>query len=328
MLDVVVHGAGPAGCLAALAVRRQGGTVAVVEAAISSRVDFAETAAPEFAWALGEIGLGDRWREWAGKVPVAMFSSVWRSAVAERVDTSLLPHGPHQFVMRSDLTDLLRKWATEDGITIAAVSAGAKGGLEIDATGRSASIARRRGAARREISRMIALLGTAGVRSRDATVFVEAVADGWCFAAPGRGDQTSVGFYTNRVQPGGCPAQATKLTEELRQSRHIGRRIDPISVRFDATVLASSSYLEPVAGRDWLAMGDAAFASDPLSGSGLTFAADSALAAARLAVSGDRAAYEHFVARRVARFRIDRQRIYAAAASRFDSTFWRVQAAL
>lgn len=302
--------------------------MAIVQGDDAGCVDFAETVAPEFGLALQEMGLSKRWSAWTGKRPVGTFSSAWESAASRQIDAGLHPYGPHQLVMRSELTALLRRWTIEEGIPIVPALTPANGVFEIDATGRAASIARRRGGARRELTRVIALLGSADSLSCGAAVLVEALEDGWCFAAPGRGGRASIGFYTDRVGRGGRALQVSKLTLSLRSSQHLCRHVDPTSICFSATVLASSSYVEPVVGRGWLAVGDAAFASDPLSSSGLTFAAESAVTAARFAAASNLAAYERFVAWRVARFRIERQRVYAAAAHRFHAPFWAAQAAL
>jgi flavin-dependent dehydrogenase len=174
----------------------------------------------------------------------------------------------------------------------------------------------------------VALLGTVSAKDTGPVVLAEALSDGWCFAAPRSGAHVSVAFYTDRPARGGRAEQAAALAAALAKSRLISRHVDLSSLCYDMAVSAVSAFAEPATGPSWLAVGDAAFAADPLSSSGLAFAAASAIEAARAAETGYHDAYEHFVAQRVAQFRIQRQIVYSTAAQRFRSPFWDAHASL
>lgn len=326
--DVVVHGGGPAGYLAALAFYQRGAGVTLVEREQARAADYVQTVAPEFALALGELGLGERWRDWAGKRPVAGFVSAWETESETAIDAEFNPYGPHQLAMRSELVGLLRGWVVDAGVELARSPVSARGRLEIDATGPAASIARRSGGDRRELGRLVALLGKTIAKDAESLVLAEALSDGWCFAAPSAGAYISVAFYTDPPARGGRTEQAGVLAAALAKSRLIGRHADLSSLRYEAAAPAVSAYAEPAAGPGWLAVGGAALTADPLSSSGLAFAAASAIEAARASETGNFDAYERFVSQRVARFRIERQGVYARAARRFGTPFWAAHASL
>jgi flavin-dependent dehydrogenase len=91
-------------------------------------------------------------------------------------------------------------------------------------------------------------------------------------------------------------------------------------------VSCASHELRPAAGRDWIAVGDAALAVDPLSSGGVAFALRSATAAARVLLGGERSKYEVFVANEARKYRRIRTEIYGWERRFVDHDFWRARA--
>jgi hypothetical protein len=117
-------------------------------------------------------------------------------------------------------------------------------GFVVDATGRSARIARSLGARRRRADRLVAAFRTESGDAGSATT-VTAVEDGWSYRAPLPGGGSVVAFLTDADLLPRLPGQVTD---------------------------ASTSWLDRICGPGWLAAGDAAVAFDPLSSQGIVTA--------------------------------------------------------
>jgi flavin-dependent dehydrogenase len=84
----------------------------------------------------------------------------------------------------------------------------------------------------------------------------------------------------------------------------------------------ASHELVPCAGKDWIAVGDAALAVDPLSSGGVAFALRSAIAAADALCGGGQSAYGKLVAGEASEYRRIREQIYGWEDRFAGSTFW------
>ncbi|PVB60573.1 glycine oxidase maturase GoxB [Labrenzia sp. 011] len=208
--------------------------------------------------------------------------------------------------------------------------------LAIDASGRKAVLARDR-ATRFRADRLAALYGfldqdpASDVTPTPATL-VEAVPDGWFYATCLADGRLALNFYTDadlmREASGGRePAWEAVLSTSVS----VRRWIDEAGFLLpDKPLLASAAttWLAPCAGANWLAVGDAATAFDPLSSHGMTSALWSGLQGAEAAaasLTGDPLAsdiYAERVARGVQEFLIGRRRIYAQETRFADSPFW------
>jgi flavin-dependent dehydrogenase len=175
----------------------------------------------------------------------------------------------------------------------------------IDASGRTATVARWRGARRRLHDRLVGVVGllaTADPRGDpDSRTIVEAVEHGWWYSAPIPDGRLVVAFMSDgdivrqlgahRLTGWSSLLGATDHTLS-RVVRLAGRPLAPLRV-----VLANGSRLDAVAGQGWLAVGDAALAHDPLSSQGLASALLLGLAAAdaiRARLGGDRSALDGY----------------------------------
>jgi NAD(P)-binding Rossmann-like domain len=107
-----------------------------------------------------------------------------------------------------------------------------------------------------------------------SSCWVETVADGWLFLAPLSATQA--------VLQAMVPAQVVNshltLTSLLNQTRFIKPQIQKLLGKI-SIFAASPQYSDPFCGPGWLAVGDAAFSVDPMSGDGIGYTIRSAILA-------------------------------------------------
>jgi flavin-dependent dehydrogenase len=142
-----------------------------------------------------------------------------------------------------------------------------RGRFVIDATGRTAAVARSLGARRRRLDRLVALVREyASARDdRDATTLVEATEAGWWYTTPLPGRRRIAAFLTD--------ADLLPRGTELATPPYVSDAFDGYEPASPArTTDASVAHLDRVAGMGWLAAGDSAVAFDPLSSQGIVTA--------------------------------------------------------
>jgi len=332
LTSAYVTGSGVAGCLAAIGLRSRLPEVILARKDPGTSPGFLMTVTPAFAEHLGVLGLGTAWNGWPLKHELGIHLSGWGTGATSVSVSTFDPRGPRYLVDRTELEQFLLAQAALVGVEVVYPveepwPEPASGRLVIDATGRRALVARRSGGRRRSLSPLVALhamLDEAGPAAGSAVI--ASVPNGWWFSARA-GRKVSIFFIT---EPG---------TGHTRDWRNLWLESIPQTVclrqrALAATppgrpMLAGTSWLENPAGPGWYAVGEAAFALDPLSGGGLEFAAWTAL---RLLESFDRAdgpaEYGRAVVRRVGVYRATRQRLYLNALHHHQSGFWQRQAAL
>jgi flavin-dependent dehydrogenase len=154
----------------------------------------------------------------------------------------------------------------------------------VDATGRSASPVRYLAGHRMVHDRLVGLVGfiVAEGGVSDRRTLIEALECGWWYAAPlPNGNHVAVFMSDADLLPQRTAATASFWRDQLRQSVHTRARLGQgDSIAGVRLVAACSSCACVAASRDWLAVGDAAAAFDPLSSQGLAWALESGLMAA------------------------------------------------
>ncbi|TCC08024.1 NAD(P)/FAD-dependent oxidoreductase [Kribbella soli] len=312
--DVVVAGGGPAGAATALRLARAGHTVALLERSRFDRPRVGETLAPSIQPLLRDLGV---WEQFVALGPLPSWGtrSIWSST--EPAAHSHLESGYDSgwHVDRRLFDRMLCDAAAAAG---AAVSLGASligcrydgrwqltcsggrrvtGRLLIDATGRSATIGRSLGARRIAFDRLVGI--TAQWSGVDVTaeqyLLIESVRDGWWYTAPLPGDVMVGMFMTDadicrhhnlaasgpwRTHLQATTATALRLDTALRSTTSDGARLPTAPRVYSA---ASHRLVRHGDTRPWLAVGDAALAVDPISGSGVPRALRTAEAAATTA---------------------------------------------
>lgn len=330
-VDVCVIGGGPAGAAAALFAAAAGMSVAVVDRG-GGAVKLGETLAPRGAVLLERLG-----------VPVTAFrraharSVAWGGAHAVERPSILQPFGDDLFVDRDVLERLLRARLRASGVeTLAArlhalERAGARwrallgdGGpalscrFVVDASGRAMWLSRREAGAPVRYdglfgrSRVVA----GGRRGADAAhrFDVASACDGWWYRAPLRDGAAVVTFFTDSDLRANVPWASCPLLDR-----------GETTLRAFAAGAATQA-ARRIAGRGWVAVGDAAFARDPLSSQGLLDAFESAAVAVDALVRGEPAAYLEHQRARIADYFVERARAYGREARFADAPFWRRRA--
>lgn len=315
--DVVVLGGGPAGVSTALALAGHGARVLVVERSRYGEDRFGETFPPAFQTALAPLGL---WEGFAasGALPSAGIRSVWGSA--EPYERSFLfnPYGPGWHVDRRAFDAALASAAETRGVRLArgtrllACAQSTRGGWQarfgaehgdaeiearflVDATGRASTLARRLGAARIAGDRLVAVVGfgepVSGGRPVEEIALIEAMEDGWWYSAPLPGGRLVAAFMTDADLWSVRKDRGAARWHAVRQSASCTHeRTAAFTFGEPRVAAANSSWLDPPCGPDWLAVGDAALAWDPLSGHGVQRVLQAGLKAAGVilaALDGD-----------------------------------------
>jgi flavin-dependent dehydrogenase len=203
----------------------------------------------------------------------------------------------------------------------------------VDATGRTAWLARRLGSRRLRSDRMLAIVArieNADVADPDRRLLLEATSCGWWYCARLPRD---VLIASCLIGPASSPQFVRDplafWRAELTGTEWIGKRLagtpPPTTVK---VVSAESSRLTAIGGADWLALGDAATTWDPLTSQGMFKAvaeSDSAAHAIRSALAGDGAPLIEHVERITDGFRAhcrSRREYYACVDRWPESPFW------
>ena len=194
----------------------------------------------------------------------------------------------------------------------------------VDATGRTARIARSLGATFDQVDRLICAARVFVVGDQPVgDTFIESSPNGWWYASPLPEGRRLIAFFTDaahavqtRLATGDGWTMALVQTDYVRELA-IGSSDDRVHV-----ASCASHVLHPCAGRDWIAVGDAALAVDPLSSGGVAFALRSATAAVGVLLGGDRSAYDTFVADEASEYRQLRVQIYGWEQRFRDRDFW------
>ena len=216
-------------------------------------------------------------------------------------------------------------------------------GTVVDATGQRAAFARLTGARRRVSDRLICIAGRfqlAAGSALDRLTLLEARDYGWWYAARLAGGEAVVAVTTD---PATCGR--LRLREplswfcHLARTRHLGWRLDGSAFLPGGLQAwpASSFRLEPAHGEDWLAVGDAAGAYDPLASQGIYKAlagglrAGDAIARRRAgepgAFAGTFASYGESLARGWEEYQRLRSHLYRREERWPDAPFWRARQA-
>jgi flavin-dependent dehydrogenase len=153
-------------------------------------------------------------------------------------------------------------------------------GFIVDATGRRALIARNMGIERKNLDRLIGCYSI--VPYTDSFMqytHIEAVENGWWYLAPLASQQMVITYMTDAdlLLPGHRSAQgfSSLFTQTGFLEKIVSARLPAPQIHSAAT-----GYLKQRHGNNWLAVGDAAFAYDPVSSHGIISAMESGYYAA------------------------------------------------
>lgn len=360
--DIAVVGAGPAGAATSQRLAQGGCRVVLIERSRFNSLRIGESLAPAVQPLLADLGV---WPQFLALGPLPSYGtrSLWGGAIPQLHSHLVTPWGCGWHVDRLAFDYMLAQAARQAGATLLCETTlvrcdksadgwaltlreRSENGSEeqisqltarivIDATGRSSRLAPWVGAERFLFDHLVSVaaqfdgIETAG----EGYVMVETTADGWWYTAPVPGRRMMVMLMTDsdlcaRADLGSLSVWHNRLqaTEATR-----GRVAGGIPVWGPRVLSAFSQRLRRCEQRaPWLAVGDAALAVDPISGSGVVRALRTALAGAEAVFSllnGQTPhpieAYEADRDRECTTYLHERAMYYGIEQRWKDSPFWR-----
>lgn len=355
--DVIIAGGGPAGSSAALSLARAGCSVAIIERSDYSNPRVGETLPPAVKAPLGRLGL---WNLFVHESPMMSpaIHCAWGSESLHEQNHFYNPYGAGWNIDRQRFDAMIVRAAEDAGATLIKPvriascerdqSSGwrvyirrghthsmVQGRFVLDATGRSSTIARHLGVRRILYDNLVGIVGffapATSAHSPGLITLVEAVENGWWYSASLPDSRLLIAYMTDAdAYAAGERHSAKKWMERLSRTTHTRARAEARDlVTRPLIVQANSSRLGRVHGDDWLAMGDAAMAFDPISGQGVYRALESGMRAAEAVQasfagkSGEVASYAGKVDETFNQFLILRRKYYSQEGRWTNSGFWR-----
>jgi flavin-dependent dehydrogenase len=347
---VLVAGAGPAGSAAALDASRRGFSVALIEQGSYQTRRVGETLPPMIRHQLTELGIWERFLE-CGPLPSYGIRTAWESPAPRHQDFVQNPYGCGWHVDRARFDAMLSSAAAQAGAALflsaracsfnkgadgewvlEVVQDGAvlrlSGRMLVDATGRKAMLAGRLGGKAEVADRLIGAVSFSENSEIAQWTLIEAVEDGWWYSVPLPGAGMVFAYMTDSDLWMDRQWDELLPLAPLTFERAGGTRIPPPS----QIVSAASVVRCPVAGPDWMAIGDAALAFDPLSGQGVLKSMEtgarcgSAIAKYFDGESSALAEYETWVKETYQSYLAMRAQFYGSVARWPESRFWKRRA--
>jgi 2-polyprenyl-6-methoxyphenol hydroxylase-like FAD-dependent oxidoreductase len=346
-IDVAIVGGGPGGCAAALSLRSFAPSLSVVliEASHYDTPRIGETLPPPARALLEHLGVWDAFLA-AGHRPVYGTTSVWGGAAPSDNDFIYTPAANGWHLDRTAFDAMLAKQAATQGTAVirGRVMDVTGGSLTlhdgtvitarflVDATGGAATIARRRGAFFITSDTLTAFARFFPDPGGDPRTIVEAFAEGWWYTAALPGGARIAACMTDadtgrRLRLHDASAWGAHLSALPHLGTLLGAHLPPglVTVR-----PAESRRLDPPAGKDWIAVGDAASRFDPLSSQGIIKALRSGIfasyAVADFLLRGDDTGltrYRRFIRDEFDSYTEVRTKVYAEEQRWPQSEFWR-----
>jgi flavin-dependent dehydrogenase len=324
-VDVAVLGGGPAGVATSLTLSRHGYSAVVVEQSNYRNIRIGEMLPPAARPLLVSLGV---WNRFLAENHSRSFAvrSAWGQPHLYDNDFMFNPHGSGWHVDRARFDAMLARAAEDAGacvcrgahlisfeetrkdwrLKIASSEPGmfhAK--LAVDATGRTAWLAHRQGAKRISHDHLVGVLSSFSVYPPDRDTghytLLESVKDGWWYSAFLPNSDVVTAYLTDAdLYAKGSRAEANYWQRKFQHTTHTSRRVSGLVLASDPLIVAAnSSQIDRVAADNWLAVGDAAMAFDPLSAQGISKALESGVRAAdaiHAYFSGKKSSFENYAA--------------------------------
>ena len=297
--DVVIGGAGPAGSSAAIILAKAGHRVALVDPVAPEQWKVGESLPGAAMRLLRRLGIPDL-EELMGKGNVKSCvanASAWKSERWHYQDALMSPEGGGWHLMRHLFDEGLRKKAREAGVhfisarihDITQTSARFEVVLKpeevdsfqaswlIDATGRSAVVARRLGAQKAPIDRQLAAYVWLSPQLGDVdnTTRVKSVPDGWWYTSRLPNSSRVLAFHGAADRVGQMVKDPLLFLNACNQTDLLPYPIQLMPQHLIGPIRSHDAGVSKLAqpfGKNWLAIGDAALSFDPLSSQGIFFA--------------------------------------------------------
>jgi flavin-dependent dehydrogenase len=294
-MPVLIAGGGAAGAATALSLAKRGIPSLIVEMSLQPQMKPGETIPPHITPLLQKLGLmellqtpehlpcyGNRF-VWGQSMPVDKIFLFYTHREGWHLDRRSFETQLHDRVTGTGIRymqgwrfsgckQIAGKWE----VTIRNMAGEAQCyhcDFIVDATGKKGRIAKMLGIARHNTDRLTGVsVCYSGCADVPQYTYIEAVQQGWWYAAPLSGDRLVVSYMTDAdllspamIRPADylAAAKQTALIKPLLTNA----LSTPVTVHTAATGCLQERY-----GHNWLAVGDAAFAYDPVSSYGITSA--------------------------------------------------------
>lgn len=299
--EICIAGGGPAGIATALSLNKRGVPCTVIEAAATVRPKVGETLPPGVLPVLHALNI-----DFLLNVPehAVCYGNSWIWGSDEIQDKHFMMHaGGNGWHLKRDVFEcqlleeaekrgvqvirnakIMQAETDENGKWKLQIKSGAKDifhtcKILVDATGRNSKIARCLGLERQSYDALVGVVARFAL-GKDIQLShqtnIESNQNGWWYAAALAGGEIVTAFMTDANLLSRDQLQVSGYWNSLQQTKLI-RSLFPADFHpSDNTVLqvqsAETSFLEKVYGENWVAVGDAAYAYDPVSSYGITSA--------------------------------------------------------
>ena len=143
----------------------------------------------------------------------------------------------------------------------------------IDATGKKASVCRHFNIQKENLDSQFALTFNIKFSQKiQKQITVEATENGWWYVAPYTENEVTMMFFTLKQLLPKKENTETFLQDELQKTIHLSKEFNKIQINAVKIMPAGTSCLQVPYGKNWLAVGDAAYSYDPISSYGITSA--------------------------------------------------------
>jgi flavin-dependent dehydrogenase len=344
---VLVAGGGPAGSAAALDLSCRGLSVALIEQDHYETIRVGETLPPMIRQQLTGLGIWNQFLE-CGPLESYGIQTAWETPELRYQDFLHNPYGCGWHVDRARFDAMLASAAAHAGAELMlgarvtscdmetdgrwrlAVSQGEKihnlsGRMLVDATGRRAFLAGRLGSQASMADQLIGVVTFSRSSEAERCALIEAVENGWWYSAPLPGDRMVFAYMTDSDLWKAHPDWSDLLQLTHFTLQRAGNVEVPPSIHI---VSAASIVHYPVTGPDWMAIGDAALAFDPLSGQGVFKSIETGIRASAIIArhfGGDSGAlpeYGSWVKENYQSYLSERGRFYSSVKRWPASPFW------
>jgi len=294
--DVVIVGGGPAGIATGLTLGARGISYCIVEANLEPTRKLGEAIPPNARALFKKLGI-QHLMEAAEHTAYYGNKSCWGSSELEQKEFIEGVYGHGYLLDRLQFEKQLRVHIrNNDGTFMAGyklrkvlrtekgIEAHIQNEFEtqiisakyiVDATGRKAAVCRQLGVQKQIVDNQFAIVCKAALFTSVAhQIMVEATKNGWWYAAPQSATELTLMFFTDLVLVPEKRKLASFLQNELSKTLHLSKLIATAVLDFETIKVmpAGTSKLKKPYGDCWIAVGDAAYAFDPISSYGITSA--------------------------------------------------------
>lgn len=358
--DVIIAGSGPAGSATAISLARAGISCLLLDKSKGQAFKIGEGLPPVGKRMLVDLGIWDEFLK-GDHLPSFGNQSAWGTHELMSTDFIHDPNGHGWHLDRVGFDNMLRAEAAKARAEVVMgaelnkveeqddgtwkVDIRADKSIEhatckwlVDATGRSSRIARKIGVKRHSYDNLTAFFSlyeqhANATADEDSYTLIEAAEDGWWYSALLPHRKRVVAFFTDTgTKAGNLALSSSGFTQLLEQTEHVFPKLhthDFEMVQAPYAAPANSSCLQQFSGTNWLAVGDAASAFDPLSSQGILtsmYHGIKAGEAIKASLNGDdysRMIYENAVKRVFETYLQNRTKYYQFEQRWFNAPFWR-----